>query len=470
MLRFSFTTLTTGLIISWLSIGIVTLLCSFGGCIYQPLSILLLVPLSFLILIGCKLLLSWKLMATSEQWLGAIVGGILVLHATGLLVPETGFDAVWYHLPVVQTITQTHRLVYLPDLYQSLNPLFSDLLFLLGFQLNGSPGTKVVAYLLGLSLLCVSYQLSRVFLSRKWSLLTVICVTTFQVFSWQMTSFYVDVAKALWEVAAIWILIRSHRSEKKGNHSNSWWLLSLSALCLSASLATKLFSLLLVPVVGVAVAYLMSHHRWQKTCVYVCLSLVLALPFWLRSYVLTGKLFLSANLHLNQIQTIGNSPNLVSYLVSRTLSLPTSPFYLVLWASDYVTLAIVVLGVLVLLNWKIWLIHKELGVLLLFGLGQWLVWWYIPPVSTRYALSGFIVLTLCCLKSAADWIHQRPEYRWPLYGVIFLSCVINLVPRLVVAERSLEYVLYQQNTPTYLQQFYDGSIDSHLKKWYHLEK
>src|SRR5690606_12153593 len=148
------------------------------------------------------------------------------IHATGIFVPETGFDAVWYHLPVIKAFSEAHRFVYLPDLYQSLNPLFSDSIFLLGFQVAGDLGTQAIAYAFGLTLVIITYALSRAVLPRTWALGVTLLISTFQVVTWQASSFYIDVAKAVWELAAVWLVLKQKN-------------IGLAGLFLGASVASK---------------------------------------------------------------------------------------------------------------------------------------------------------------------------------------------------------------------------------------
>ena len=159
---------------------------------------------------------------------------IWMSHLVQVFTPEAGFDAVWYHLPVVKAISEQKKLVFIPELYQSTNPLFSDLIFGVGFIFAGELGSKIVAYLFGLAVIVSSYILSRKLLNRSWSLIVILTVSTFQVVAWQSASFYVDVAKAFWEISSILTLLRW-----KDTQQRKW--LFVSALLFSASLATKLF-------------------------------------------------------------------------------------------------------------------------------------------------------------------------------------------------------------------------------------
>lgn len=219
-------------------------------------------------------LINYNLIMTLRQnklekilWLGLIV--VWFSHLVGVFTPEVGFDAVWYHLPVAKAIMEQGSLVYLPELYQSVNPLLSDLFFTIGYWLGGELGAKVVAYFFGLSLIVASYKLSRQFLTKTWSLWLILLVSTFQVIAWQSSSFYVDVAKASWELWSLHCLLR-------------WWYewqprqLIASGLLFGFSLGTKLFSLILWPLMVVFV--------WSAgllpSLIFTISSLLPALPFY----------------------------------------------------------------------------------------------------------------------------------------------------------------------------------------------
>jgi hypothetical protein len=150
-------------------------------------------------------------------------------HLVQVFTPEVGFDAVWYHLPVIKAILEQQKLVFIPDFYQSANPLLSDLIFGIGFFFAGELGSKIVAYLFGVALIVSSYILSRKFLNKFWSLVVVLIISTFQVVAWQSASFYVDVAKAFWEISSLVFLLKW-----QDDRQQKWFI--ISALLLGASL------------------------------------------------------------------------------------------------------------------------------------------------------------------------------------------------------------------------------------------
>jgi hypothetical protein len=396
-----------------------------------------------------------------------LLGIIWASHFIQVFVPETGFDALWYHLPVAKAIVEHSQLIYLPDLYQSANPLFSDLLFTTGYWLLGDIGTKIVAYLFGLSLIGVSYLLARKYLSKAWSLLCVTLISTFQVISWQSASFYIDVAKAFFEITSLLFLYRFLFEGSliiKNTNEESIHSLVISAITFGASLATKLFSIFLLPVYVLLTWLFSQSNKIKNSCTFLLGALILPLPFYIFTYVSTGNAFYSFVVHINKLGQIGGESNFFSYLISRTLLLPSSLVELFI-ATDYVSFIFIIFLPIIIYNYQK-VVSKQHLFLLLFSLAQYLIWWYLPPQSSRYALSGFITLAILYFSIIAQYTRVNTKYLWPVVCTILLSICINFAPRVLVNLRSLPYVLQQQTKEDYLKQFMDGSIDKNIKEWH----
>ncbi len=382
-------------------------------------------------------------------------------HLVQVFTPEVGFDAVWYHLPVIKTVIEQHRLVFIPHLYQSLNPLLSDLIFGIGFFFAQEQGAKIIAYMFGLVFIVVSYILSKNFLDRFWALVVVLIISTFQVVAWQSASFYVDVAKAYWELSAVLFLVKWHTQQQQK------WLL-VSALFLGASLATKLFSIFLLPVFLYLVFIWSKQHQFINLIKFLISSLVLPLPFYVFTYLKTGQPFFSFSLHLAKLAEIGNHSSLAIYVWDKTKLLYVLPAKLI-FARDYTSfLLILLMPILLMFVQKIKNNQILLGITI-FTIWQILCWWYLPPLSTRYALSGFVTWTMVSIWSVAQFSSHARRFYWPLLVTIFLAVGINLAPRIAVNVRSFRYLLTTQSEENYIRQFFDGNIDQHLISWYGLD-
>jgi 4-amino-4-deoxy-L-arabinose transferase-like glycosyltransferase len=391
----------------------------------------------------------------------ALLISIWLSHLVQVFTPEVGFDAVWYHLPVIKTILEQKKMVFLPNLYQSANPLGSDLIFGIGFSWGGELGAKVVAYLFGLLLMAACYLLSKKFLNRFWSLVVVLIISTFQVVAWQSASFYVDVAKAFWEISALWALLNWQKFE-----STRW--LVLSALLLGASLATKLFSLFLLPMMLVLVWLWSKDHHLKKLIIFLSSALILPLPFYVFAYLKTGNPFFSFIAHLDKLSEIGGNGSLVFYFWERTQQLISFPNQLLV-GKDYTSIILLLFFPILIWLYREIRENKFILGISLFVVTQMALWWYLPPLSTRYTLSGFIVWTIVSIWGAAKLIKTNKRFYQPILVTILLAVLINVIPRVYVNYRSFQYILGIQTKEEYIHQFLDGNIDQHLIKWHQLD-
>lgn len=456
---------------SFLGVGLVIEVLGFSQHLGPLIWLVLLLPFITFLLIGQHTLFKCQKLPRSEKLLFFLLIAIWLVHLTGVFVPETGFDAVWYHLPVVAAFVQHGGYFYWPKYYQSLNPFFADGIFLAGYEALGALGAKIVSYLFGLGLILVSYQVAHQFLPRFWTLLLILTISTFQVVTWQSSSFYIDVVKAFWEMAAVYFLLKDQRLSSRN--------LLLAGLFFGASLGTKLFSILLWPVFILMMIVLFFPGRvklratfWQKQFIKAALfsfaALIVALPFHLFAYLKTGNAFYSIGIHVDKLGEIGGNASLLGYLLQRTLLLPSSLTQLTLYSRDYTTLLLLIFAILPIIFWRQLYQNKKLLSLLIFASGQWLVWWYVPPLSSRYALSGFVILAVILFWCLQKYVTEKPAARKYVLATIIFALVINLLPRMVPLKRDLTYLSGRQTKEQYVKQFYDGSIDNNLKAWYHL--
>lgn len=437
------------LVMSLFACGAIASTTGFFGFFHPILSIVLVCPLFLLALFFQKALLQLRHLQKLE--LISLFFLILwwLLHLPQVFVPETGFDAVWYHLPVAQLVIEQQQFSPNLSLYQSFNPLFSDSIFFLGYSVLGELGAKIIAYFFGLVLVVVTYFLSRKLLNRQWSLLICIFVSGFQVVSWQSSSFYIDIAKAVWELSAIWLFINTNSAK--------------SALTLGASLASKTFSILLLPVF--VLLQLIQKTPTNKIVMATIISLLVAAPYYWLSYSATGNLFYSLTHHSENLSAIGGAESLTQQIVSRTQKLPKMPIEMVLM-KDYASPLLIFLFPLLLWKGKRLIQNRTLFLLTTFTLCQLLLWWYIPPLSVRYALSGFITALLVTTYLLKDfWLKQK--YAEQTLILILLVIGIMYMPvRAYVVYRSSQYLLGTQTKQEYLEQFMDGNIDHVLREWH----
>lgn len=450
---------------SWWLVGMVVSIAGWLGWIYPPLSILLILPILVLVR---ALPVFWAEVKVGGSWQIFLVVSLVavwLVHLAGVFVPETGFDAVWYHLPVAYQFASQHSFSYLPEIYQSLNPYFSDGIFLLGFQVGGELGVKAVAYLLGLSLLLVSMKLARFFLNKNWTLIFGLSISLMQVVTWQVSSFHVDVAKAFWEVSLLLILVEIIYIKSK--RLKKLWLFG-GAMAFGASLGTKVFSILLVPVV-LLIVWLVSQSL-VVSLLFLTGSILVAASFYFNAYLQTGDPLISVSLHLGKLSQIGGQSSLIVYTWERAKNIFTSPF-LAITSRDYINPLSVLLSPFLFSSF----VRKKISrfspiwILLIWSGASWLVWWFVPPLSSRYAISGFVSLLIVTFWATSNFVNKNKSWKKPIFLAMIVINLALLLPRGVVLRRQLNYLLFNQTRENYVQQFMDGNIDQHLKSWHKLD-
>jgi len=446
------------------AVGFMLTLLGFWGWLpsfflYLLFSVFLVVPVSILY----RLFLFIPQLSKNERVFLFVILTIWFGHFIQVLVPETGFDALWYHLPVVEHILSIGKITYLPELYQTMNPLFADMYFLVGYFVAGSVGAKLVAYLFGMMLAATTYFVARFFLRRDLSLLVVATVSLFQVVAWQSSSFYVDVAKAFFELAGLLAILNVSKKSTR--------FLLLAALLFSASLATKMFSLFLVPLF-LGILWSSWKERKLKVSFFVVLVVVLfvcALPYYLGAWRYTGNPVFSLVVPLAILGEIAGSGSVVGYVLRR-IKLSPLLFVTLLFARDYVPPLTLLAVIPIAKRFKDISRDYTLKLLGVFSFYQLGIWWFVPPFSTRYALSGFITLFLLGVIVVDRYFVHTKRQRFVFMVMLCLQIAVLSIPRVIVAGRSLTYLLTAQTQREYLQQFYDGTIDDKINDWYYPKK
>ncbi|HVZ58746.1 MAG TPA: glycosyltransferase family 39 protein [Patescibacteria group bacterium] len=258
-----------------------------------------------------------------------IVLGIIFI---GVLSPELGFDALWYHLTLPKIFLNSHRILFLPGglFYYSTMPKLGEMLYLSSLAM----GTDTLAHsihaffavLSAIAIYCITLR----FTSKKYAFLAVAIFFSNIVVLWEATTAYIDLIRAFFEIMSVWGML-FYLSTKKQK-----WLIE-SALLLGLAVETKLIALGSV-IVMIIVFWIFTQDRVrqkiQRTLLYTLLAITPSLGWLVFSYVQTGNpfypLFSVYAIHLGK-DTLA-FPQVITDLVTifLTASDPISPIYLVL--------------------------------------------------------------------------------------------------------------------------------------------
>lgn len=369
-------------------------------------------------------------------------------HAVGIFLPETGFDAVWYHLPITEVATSARESVFIPELYQSAMPRLGSYLFVFPYMWFGVAGVKVFVYLLGLVLLRQVYRLSCIFLPAKTSMLASVVFLSFHTIAWQMSSAYVDTLRTIFEISALLLMVEY--GERRS---------VLAGVFLGFSLATKLLSLFFFPVF---IFYAVLRRGWKYGGITLLSAIVTILPWYVQAYQWTGNPLYPLFRILNGVEQLNGLryQSVAAWIMHGLMKIPVLPVVMSMNTESYTTPLFLFSFPFLLVSFRTLPKHlKHMFAITLLFMGIWLL---IPPVSVRYALTGFILSMIVCLSV----LRTRNTPRWLLYGVCGVGIVVNMTIRLGAHAAALPYFTGKETVREYIGRHSVGISKGPMEKWY----
>ncbi len=219
---------------------------------------------------------SWNLKLDARSWMlmGLIVAQAVV-NLIGVLGPERGFDALWYHLPIPRIWLEAHRIFFMGgNLYYSAMPKLIDMLYVWG-----EVPAKLMHLAFGLLSAAVTYRIARKFVEEKWAMLAAVIFYSNLVVGWQSITAYIDLGRTFFEALAFYLLV-----DKK---------IYKSAVVLGLAMATKTLAIGSLGILGmlVWVTRTRSAAAAQHLVRYVLVAVLVAAPWYVFSWVNTGNPF-----------------------------------------------------------------------------------------------------------------------------------------------------------------------------------
>lgn len=373
---------------------------------------------------------------------------ILSIHAVGVFLPEVGFDALWYHLPITKTFVMTHQTVFDPNMYQSAMPRLGSYLFVFPYLALGTLGVKIFTFAVGIILFFQTFKLSRMFLPQKDSLILMLVFMSFHTISWQMSSAYVDILRTLFEVSALIFLLKKNRLH----------FALYAGILIGISLSIKMLSLFFIPLY---LAFLLYKHGVRYTFIFFASACMVVVPMYLQSYIWTGNFLYPLFEKLNgQEQILGEGfSSTKDWIISRFIHLPTLPLMISISSESYTTPLYIFCLPFILIKSK--LLGPEKLSLLLFTISLFILWFFIPPLSVRYNLLGFILLLIFSFYAVRD---LRKKYIF--YAVCFLGIFVNMSIRVGAHISSKEYLLGMESEQAYVEKYAVGISKGPIENWY----
>ncbi|MBI5122681.1 glycosyltransferase family 39 protein [Candidatus Roizmanbacteria bacterium] len=226
--------------------------------------------------------------------LGLLVAIIIFqagVNLIGVLGPERGFDALWYHLTLPKLYLINHSISFIPGglLYYSTMPKLAEMLYLAGLSLGNETLPKLIHYFFGLLTCLALYKLQRKFFSKFIALIGVIIFYSNLVVGWESVTAYIDLVRTFFELMAVWGFVNWWESKKRK------WLI-ISAVMVGFAIATKLLAIgsLLIFIILIFIKFRrrllrFTRNDMQSLLIFIVTALIIPAPWFIFSYINTGN-------------------------------------------------------------------------------------------------------------------------------------------------------------------------------------
>jgi len=200
--------------------------------------------------------------------------------AIRVFLPESGADALSYHLPYAKSFANEGDLVLEPFLRYPLNTLNFDLLFSLGFLFEGETLARMFSMYAAFLMVIGTYSLALVFFNAYVATIASWMFISSQIILNIMNTAYIDIGFALFAFAAVYALLIYQKE------NDTQWL-PLIAVFLGITMGTKYLGILVVPSVLFWLFFIVKDKKRWVVC--TLLTLVLASPWYIRNILIAGN-------------------------------------------------------------------------------------------------------------------------------------------------------------------------------------
>jgi hypothetical protein len=219
---------------------------------------------------------------------------LLLLLAAGLiltLAPETGRDALVYHLTLPKLFREQHGFFFVPGNIYANFPLHTEMLYLLALFLKGDVVARLLHFI---ALLVVLLGIGEIARERRgasptYPYLSMLLFASLPTVFYLAHMAYIDLFVTLYTLGALLAYLSWRDGGGRG------WLF-LSALCSGTAMACK-YTALFLPLLGV-LGILWVHRAAEKADKplgdlgrYLWFTALFGAPFYLKAWVVTGNPF-----------------------------------------------------------------------------------------------------------------------------------------------------------------------------------
>jgi len=383
-----------------------------------------------------------------KNFLIFLIGLSIAVNFLGIFLPETGFDALWYHLTLAKMYGQAGHMFFVPGglLYYSAMPRLLEWIYSLLILPLGDFWPHFVNFLFGLGTLVVTFLIVKEFTNKKNSLLAGAIFYITPLVGWISISGYVDLPRTFFESVAFWLFLK-----KKYILVTVLLALAISTKTLAIG-SLGIFALLFFwQAIG---KQKITTKRIAKTILstvgFSLIPLLLTSPWFLFAFKQTGFPFYPIGSGILD-QTHQVLPGLLT-----PWTLVTDFLKLTIWPTDPITpiflLVLPFAGNFLKDHWH----EPKVQAVVLYCLFSYLVWWAIPRTGGGRFFLPYVpvwsVFSVLVWKDVKDQTWSKI-----LLVAIVLTLFLNLGLRGVAVLRNYNFFLGKQSKVENLCQKLDFS-------------
>jgi len=388
---------------------------------------------------------------------------LLLLQAAinyiGVLGPELGFDALWYHLTLPKLFLQNHSIFHVGgNLYYSDMPKLVEMLYIPALFFGSEVLAKNVHFFFGVLSCIALFFLGKKMIGRKAAILAVVIFYTNLVVGFESISAYIDLGRTFFEILSFFAFYRWVETRQKH-------FFILSAILVGITVTVKLLavgSLFLYLFLLTSILLKKSTSGIKiifSTCVFAFFALLVPTPWFLFSYLHTKNPFFpfftnTYPTHFS-LQLLNPFSSIISFLhILLFADDPLSPIYFL------------VLPLIIFYAKKIYTLQP---LLFLYSLLASIIWYLTPQTGGgRFILPYLPVFSLLVAFTIERIVDQKLQKL--LVGTIFVLSITSIFYRGTANAKYIPYLLGRETKASFLARhlnfhfgdFYD--IDGYFAK------
>lgn len=350
----------------------------------------------------------------------------LVYFVNGFL-PETGFDALWYHLPIASIYSQS-GIVPIPGnlLYYSNMPRLMEVIFAIVLSFFGEFGVHFLSFAVGISTFIILKHFALLFVPKFEAIVIAAIFYITPLVGWQSASAYVDIYRTFFETVGLYLIFR-----KKCVFAGILFGLAVSVKTLA--LGSVVISIFLI--------YFLTRNV-KEVIKFISAVGCTAIPWFVSSFLQTG----------NGIYPIG------SELLDRSHDFTFHPMtfftdFLNVFIFPHDPISPIFIIILPLLFGVVFSNYRRFNLytkaILIYSLGVCIVWWLTPKTGGGRFLLPYIPVLSLVVGITFMWLKKWK--RVLILILIILTCFTNLIYRIAaVHNKGYRYLTGQINKREYL--------------------